>query len=581
MNKCIRINRKTWEKLACSIGISVGVAALVSHGLDYAKVVEATADLSSGRLYERIEPGGILLRRYLGDWSTAWIHWFWLAWGVAVAWAAMTRTTKRKAVWTVGLGITFGWMGLGAWYWANEGTLEQFGGDILLNITAGLIGSAIFLLAVVTEEELWQEKEGADGTRRTGYKFGAIGGIYCLVVMVGMYYAVGVFVQVRKVDIRVAAQPPLQVVAGGKTWKKEEFNFGGTGKDGETNEVSVIYGDGLTWVWEAKGDQETRKVFVVALGECYSIEEASTKAEEIGEIQSDRVQRVEVRNKARILNSTIRGKQKTIEVEGDELRVVWIGEEDSDGKRGLKEFLSGKHDVVGSTEGVLEFFSNTLTLRREEAEKLEAVDVIWEVTLDDVVHTIRMPPRKLESLEDSRETCKAVEMSKHQDRVVTGEVGLGGLYLRVDPTDSSEWNRGRTDGSWRFGKPSGWVEFGQRTRDELSRALRSQIGAIWIENGVEDVFIDWRKAEIPMEARFRGHGDASVWYSNEGRVITEGSFHAAWLGGGRINRTTWESMSTEIRGMVVTGVVTVLAAVVTIVYRRRKRWLEAWRAPLD
>ena len=260
---------------------------------------------------------------------------------------------------------------------------------------------------------------------------------------------------------------------------------------------------------------------------------------------------------------------------------MWIDEEDEEGRRGLKEYLSGKHDLVGSTEGGLEFLSNAFTLQGGEAKELKGVDTIWEVTLDDTIYKIRMPPWIWESKEENGMECKAVKTSRQEESVVTEEVGLGGLYVKVQPIEPREWNTGMTEGNWHFETPDGWVEFGKRTQGELAQALRSKIGAIWLEDGVEDLYIDSTKAEIPMEARFRGHGDAWVWYSKEGRIITEGSFHAAWLGGRRINQTTWESMSTEMRGMAVTGIFSALVAVGAIVYRRRERWLEGWKAPLD
>ena len=473
-----------------------------------------------------------------------------------------------------------GWTALGAWYGLGDRTIGQLGADLFLNVAGGLIGSAIFLLAVVTEEELWKGQVDARGQRKTGYKFGVIGGIYSIVVMLGMYYAEGIFVQARKVDIRVAARPPMQLVAGRETPKKEGFNFGGIGEYGETNEIRVYYGQGLRWVWEAQGDQRNGKVLVAALGECGNIEQASKVAQRLGHIPSGPIRRVEVQSKSFPQDTVVRGRQTTVGVEADNLRTMWIGEEDEEGKRGLKEFLNGKHDLVASTEGSVEFFSHTITLQEGEGGKLEGVDVVWQVTLDDAVYEIRMPPRSSESEEENGKECKPVRTTHEEEDLLTEEVGLAGLYVQVEPIEPRQWGMRRLDGNWRFEKADGLVNFGQRTQGELNQVFRSKIDAIWLYDGVEDVYIDWTKVQVPVESRFRGHGDAWVGYSKEGRIITEGSFHASWLGGRRINQTTWESMSIELRWMLVTGILSALVAVGMIVYRRRKRWLEGWRVPL-
>ena len=365
-----------------------------------------------------------------------------------------------------------------------------------------------------------------------------------------------------------------------ETPKKEGFNFGGIGENGETNEIRVYYGQGLRWVWEAQGDQRSGKVLVAALGECGNIEQASKVAQRLGHIPSGPIRRVEVRSESFPQDTVVRGRQTTVGVEADNLRTMWIDEEDEEGKRGLKEFLNGKHDLVGSTEGSVEFFSDTITVQEGEGGKLEGVDVVWQVTLDDAVYEIRMPPRSSELEEENGRECKPVSTTHEEGDLLTEEVGFAELYVQIEPVEPQEWDTVRTNGEWRFEKVGGWVYFGQRSQEELAQVLRSKIDAIWLNDGVEDVYIDWTKVEVPVETRFRGHGDAWVWYSKEGRIITEGSFHASWLGSRRINQTTWESMSIELKWMLVTGISTALFGVGALVYRRRKRWLEGWRAPL-
>ena len=372
----------------------------------------------------------------------------------------------------------------------------------------------------------------------------------------------------------------MQLVTGRETPKKEGFNFGGIGENGETNEIRVYYGQGLRWVWEAQGDQRSVKVLVAALGECGNIEQASKVAQRLEHIPSGPIRRVEVQSESVPQDMVVRGRQTTVRVEADNLRTMWIGEEDEEGKRRLQEFLNGKHDLVASTEGSVEFFSDTITLQEGEGGKLEGVDVVWQVTLDDAVYEIRMPPRSSESEEENGKECKPVRTTHEEGDLLTEEVGFAGLYVQVEPTEPKKWGTGEMDGNWRFEKLGGWVDFGQRTQGELAQVFRSKIEAIWLNDGVEEIYLDWTKVDVPLEARFRGHGDARVWYSKAGRIITEGAFHASWLGSRRINQTTWESMSIELTGILITGILSTLVAVGTIVYRRREKWLEGWRAPL-
>ena len=581
MSPFIGIGDLPREKLACAIGICVGVAALVSHANEYAQFVQATADLSRGRLHDRLQPNGIVLRRHLADWIAAWLHWFWLSWGAIVAWIAITRRTKSQAVWTIGLGIALGWTALGVWYGVGNSTAANIAAGLFLNMAGGLIGSVIFILAVVTEEEFGNEKvEGGSGGR-TGYKFGAIGGVYCLVTMVGMYYVVGLFVQTRHVDIRVAAKPPMQLFVTGERSGGEGSRSGRAGSVRRTGEVKVYFAQGLRWVWEAGHEKHPAgELFVAALSECHTIDEARKVAEGMEYILSGPVRRVEVRTDTSPLDVLIRGKQTAVAVEPSDLRLMWIGDEEEEGTKGLQEFLGADLDLVGSTQGTVHLFTRALELQEAEPREVHDVDVVWQVTLDDAVYEIRMPPLVSGLAADHAQKCKVVATTHEAGGLITEELGFPGLYLRIEPIDSQQLDAHGLAGDWRFERPSSWVQFGQLTQPDLDRVFRRKIQGVSLNDGVEEVYVDGTKIDVPVEARFRGFGDAWMWYSKGGRLITEGSFHASWVGSRRINQTTWEAMGVELRAMLVTGVLSALVAVGTIVYRRRERWLGAWSAPL-
>ena len=574
------VKEETWKRVTCAIGIWVGVAALLSHAVEYAQLTLAMADLSRGRLYDHMEPDGIILGRKLVDWALAWTNWIWLVWGGVVAILAVTRSTQSKAVWTIGLGITVGWTVLGVWYGFHGVKIEQVGADLMLNVVGGLIGSAIFFLAIVTEAVIRKRPQRLARQHNVWYNFGVVGGVYCLVIMLTMYYVVGVFVQTRKADVRVAAKPPMQVISAKRETKNTDTPVEKVSDKGNTEEVKVSYGKDLHWVWQVDDAQPGGTVTVAAVGGCINAKDAREVVQRVESIPTRKTRRVELVMKTFRPNLSVRGEQSGVRVEGKELKIQWINEGDENENRSLTELLDGKHDLIARTSGELELYSNSLMIQAGEQQNVARSEVIWHVVLDDVAYQFRVPPRDLKSEGELEEECRVVGIRHKEKMLTTEEVFLSGLYIKIDPVEVRIWDAVKMAGMWRLYKPAGWVDFGNLDQQNLDGMLRREVEAVWLQDGVEDVYVDWEKVEVPLEARFRGHGDAVIWYSREGRVITEGLFHASWLGTRRINQTTWEGLGIELKLTLATGVMSGLCAVVAVLYRQRKNWIEGWNAPL-
>ena len=577
--KLVALRIKKWieTKALLAIGVAIGVSFLISHGPYYQETLTALFDVSTHCLYDSMVPGGIALDRGPKRWLLEAFNMPWPIVGIVVALIVVHMRTCKRMVIAIGLAVAGGLTVLDLSYGTYYGyvTIEQIVTDVAANSLGGMLISIVFFLVLLTS--LFLSKILGSVEKYAPILVALTTMITGVAISLFLYVATATLLQPLEVKARVVASLPIKGVIG-RTYSKVNGNehkkmFRFIGERTRLEDVILNGTKELNWKWTRTEENTGFSLRLYVIQGCTGIDQVKTIAKEKSFAEIENIEQLRIDVDGFVNEIAISGRQTNVSVERGTVSQFWIEASKDDEGVNLTEFLSDGAVIRGNTRGDFSLFTTATTIEQNDSgDSTHIVPRTFLLQFNDQSTSVKFTPTDWTD-DNGRLDCDVVEGKFDPTKANEyDDVALGGLYLEVERTQVPKGYLASFDGEYISDEANGWFRRSNVPHSELSSIGAEELGMIVVQSPIDELFVNGERYSIPVNAGFRGHGDIRASYDEASGVTFSGRFHAAWLDQRRLNETQWELWTTETRLVILTTILSIGAAIATLVYRTRDAW---------
>ena len=569
---------KVWlkERLILTVGITVGIASLLSTGPLLQEAFIAFFDVTKESLYESLVPGGIALDKGPKVWILATFEPRWLVTASIIALIAVHMSGWRRMVIATGVAATGGLTVLDVVYGIiNEQiTTENMLVNIAGNVLGGLAISVFFFLVLWVS--LMVRRAVLSNQNYRNILTAAIAASFGFSVSIILYIVMATLLQPVEIKARILAKPPIEGVIGKAHPKEddsgEQQRFRFIGERAELDRVVLSRTKGLEWEW-VRTDKDTHfDVTVYVVGGCSTLDQVQEIVHGSPIVEYSDIVQMGISAEGLVDRSVIDGMQIGTTVERTEVSQFWIDKNDAGGGLDLTEFLTSEQTVLSKTSGDLALLVTIATFQHVDESTIHLSPRTIDLYINDEIMSIVFEPKSSLDDEEGLSCVNLQEKSSTTIERTYENVVLGGFYAEIERSIVPQRYFVHSDGHYTFKQPNGWFRRLDVPHDSLSAMAAKEFGMIVLEEPIHELFVNGESYEIPTGAGFRGHGKMRASYDKAHGVSVSGTFHAAWLEQQRLNLTRWEGWTFEKKFAIITAIASIVIWTASLIYRTRNIW---------
>ena len=547
------LDGNSYVKLVLIFGFGITISLLISTGGVIQQAFFGLFNQDAPTIYGSISEDNITMFPDIAIWLSQAVEPLFLLVSIMIALTSVLMLSFRKFFIAIWLSTALGLSMLDVSYLMQS---QAFTISVLIeNLFANTVGG--LLLALIFPAIVWVSEflaSYATGPMLRRYTISAIGVAFVgLSSSVMLYLFFAFFLHALPFDARIVTTLPVTGMLGTQrptaTRMPSQDDFSLIPTDARMQTIELFGHNNLEVRWNKTQDDTTFSLSLYAVSGCRSGSKLDDIPSEKVIFSQENVSDVRIAGDAPTRWLQIKGKQSKVVISNTPNSIFWLDEGTTDSSIKITQFLGDDANVQAKTSGNMAIMMTTELLERE-GEGGRLVQRRFSLFVDGQEKEISFAPMA-SFPEDGIVECKIlsndVADSSRTPKMQFEEQVIAGTLVHIQRTNQPSGYFNDFDGHYDLLQPSGSLKAPAVELPQLIHRRTGKINFIQLWGSISEIEIDGNPRDFSRSQRFRGFGDLTASYLNDGRLGIVGKFHAAWLGGKRLNQTRWENLPVEFQ----------------------------------
>ena len=565
-------NENILLKLILVVAFGLSISLMISPGALVQQAFLSIFDHDARTIYQSIHGNSINRYPNLGDWLLGAFHPMFLFVSFSTSIFVVLMSSFRKFFMALWLGTAAGLSGLDIvnGILMSDETFSVLIQNLVANSIGGVALALVSSVIAITTEMLF--RNGNMG-RISKVVISAIGIVSIgLLSSVFLYMSIVVILHPLPIEVRIVTTLPVSGTFGTErplpSQKLSDNPFALIPTDAQLHRSQLLGFDNLEFRWHKTHDDTTFSLSLYAVSECGLGSELEDLSSEKAVFSKSDVKKVRILGDATGRRELqVDGEQSEILISEAQTRSIttfWLEEGVTNSSLRITQLLGENVKVLAKTSGSITVMMTGILLDRGD-ERSHLVQRHFSLIVDGEEKRITfVPVAKIP--EDGRPECEILSnKSSNSEKFQFDEQMMAGIIIHLQRTGTPSGYLNDFDGQFDLIHPNGWFTAPSVDWKQLPR--RGKMALIDLPGSIGEFDIEDIPQEFSHSQRFHGWGDLTASYVDNGRLMINGVYRAAWIGSKRLNPTRWESWPYGYKIALLTALLGVPAGLFSMVMR--------------